>query len=70
LGTMDAEYELSAKQVERSVLEAELDTEELWNTDEYQRLTRQIETLKEKVADDQPDSESAEAETLVFQTDD
>jgi hypothetical protein len=67
---MDAEYELSAKQVERSVLEAELDTEELWNTDEYQRLTRQIETLKEKVADDQPDSESAEAETLVFQTDD
>lgn len=70
MGTMDAEYELSAKQVERSVLEAELDTEELWNTDEYQRLTRQIETLKEKVADDQPDSESAEAETLVFQTDD
>jgi hypothetical protein len=67
---MDAEYELSAKQVERSVLEAELDADELWNYEEYQRLTREIETLKEEVADEQTDPEPAQSETLLFQTDD
>lgn len=67
---MDAEYELSAKQVERSVLEAELDTDEPWTCEEYQRLTREIETLKEEVADEQTDPEPAQSETLLFLTED
>lgn len=67
---MDAEYELSAKQVERSVLEAELDADEPWTCEEYQRLTREIETLKEEVADEQTDPEPAQSETLLFLTED
>jgi len=39
---MDVEYQLRAKQIERNVLETELEEDELWECDEYQRLEKQI----------------------------
>jgi hypothetical protein len=46
MGTRDVAYRLSAKRVERTVLEAELTEEELWQHDEYQRLEQQIRRLR------------------------
>jgi hypothetical protein len=43
---MDVEYQLRAKQIERNVLETELEEEELWECDEYQRLEKQISELQ------------------------
>jgi hypothetical protein len=37
---------LRAKQIERNVLETELDEDELWECDEYQRLEKQISELQ------------------------
>jgi hypothetical protein len=48
---MDVEYQLRAKQIERNVLKAELDEEELWECDKYQRLEKQISELQEHLND-------------------
>jgi hypothetical protein len=48
---MDVEYKLSQKRLKRNVLEAELDTEELWQNDEYHRLERQIDELRASLED-------------------
>lgn len=64
---MDVAYELSAKKVERNVLEVELPTEELWENDRYRRLQRQIKQLKEQ-ANDETEAENQRSEKLVFGT--
>ena len=46
MATTDVEYRLSAKRVERNVLEAELSEQELWESEEYQRLEQQIQRLR------------------------
>jgi len=46
MATTDVEYRLSAKRVERNVLEAELTEQELWESEEYQRLEQQIQRLR------------------------
>jgi len=46
---MDVEYKLSAKKVERNVLEAELEEEDLWENEQYQRLSQQIAELRDRV---------------------
>lgn len=43
---MDVEYQLTTKRIEHNVLEAELAEEELWVSDEYQRLKKQIAELE------------------------
>lgn len=43
---MDDAYELSSKRVERNVLQAELEEEELWESEEFQRLEQRIGELK------------------------
>jgi hypothetical protein len=54
---MDGGYVLSSMRVERNVLEAELDEEELWNSERYQELARRIAVLsaKESGETDSPD---------------
>lgn len=47
--TMDTEYRLSSKMVERNVLRAELSEDELWESERYQRLEQEIQRLKDKV---------------------
>lgn len=47
---MDAEYELSAKRVERNVMRVELDEAELWESDEYQRIVKRIATLESQLS--------------------
>lgn len=63
---MDAKYELSAKRLERSVLETELDEEELWEYDKYQRLNRQIAALERAVDDGEAEIESTRLESVVI----
>lgn len=45
---MGIEYQLSIRVVERNVLEAELEDEELEESAEYQKIQRQITELKRK----------------------
>lgn len=49
---MDSEYRLSSKRVERNVLEEELSKDELSESEEYQRLKREIRELERQVAPD------------------
>jgi|AntDeeMinimDraft_4_1070355.scaffolds.fasta_scaffold01976_7 hypothetical protein len=46
---MDIEYRLSVRLVERNVLEAELEAEELEESAEYQKVQQQITDLKAKL---------------------
>lgn len=61
---MDVEHELSAKRVERNVLEAELNGDELWDNEEYQRLQQRIAELEEMVAGEETDADTLEASRL------
>jgi hypothetical protein len=61
---MDVEHELSAKRIERNVLEAELGGDELWDNEEYQRLQKRIAELEEMVAGDETDADAREANRL------
>lgn len=63
---MDAKYQLSAKRLERSVLEAELDEDELWEYDKYQRLNRQIAALEEAVDEGERETERTRSEGVVI----
>jgi len=65
---MDAEYELSAKRVELSVLEAERQAEELWTSEEYQELKHEIARLERELADDEADSDTSRENGLVFES--
>lgn len=47
---LDQEYRLSAKRVQRNVMEAELSEEELWESEEFQELQRQIQELQQQVS--------------------
>lgn len=59
---MDVAYELSSKRVERNVLQAELEAEELWDSDEFQRLEKQIGELETRLdAEKGTQSESGDA---------
>jgi hypothetical protein len=49
LRRMDQEYRLGSKKVERNVLRAELSEEELWESDRYQRLQKEIQRLEREV---------------------
>lgn len=53
LVSMDVEYELSVKRVELNVLEAEMDPDEMWDSEEFQRLQQQIAALEAKLEDDE-----------------
>jgi hypothetical protein len=46
---MDVEYQLSAKRLERNVLATELDEDELWGCEEYQRLEKLISELQARL---------------------
>ncbi|MEF8776747.1 MAG: HalX domain-containing protein [Haloarculaceae archaeon] len=54
---MDLEYELSATLVERNVLRAELEEEDLWDSDKFQRLEQRIGELKTRMEADGSHSE-------------
>ena len=47
---IDQEYRLSAKRVRRNVMRAELSEEELWESEEFQELQRQIQELQQQVS--------------------
>lgn len=64
---MDVEYELSAKRVERNVLEAELDASELWDYDEYQHLQQRIATLERRVEGKEHDTETGHSPGIDFE---
>ncbi|MEF8774909.1 MAG: HalX domain-containing protein [Haloarculaceae archaeon] len=64
---MNAEYQLGAKQLERNVLEAELDEEELWECDQYQRLNRQITALEDALAEGTTEVESDGSAGIVLE---
>jgi hypothetical protein len=49
---MDGGYELSSMRVERNVLEAELDEEELWDSERYQELEHRIAVLRAEASDE------------------
>lgn len=49
---MNPEYRLDSKKIERNVLEAELPPEELWESEDYQRLQQQIQQLENEIDDD------------------
>jgi hypothetical protein len=67
---MDAEYELDAKRIERNVLEVELDEEELWEYERYQRLRRQIAELEELVESDESTAEDRRGGSVVVEAGD
>jgi hypothetical protein len=67
---MDAEYELGAKRIERNVLEAELDDEELWEYERYQRLRREIAELEEIVESDESTTEDRRGGSVVIEAGD
>lgn len=49
---MNPEYRLDSKKIERNVLEAELPPEELWESEDYQRLQQQIQQLENEIDDE------------------
>jgi len=48
---MDTEYRLSALRVQRNVMRAEMDEEELGDSDRYAQIQRRIDELQSEQAD-------------------
>jgi hypothetical protein len=45
------EYRLSAKRVQRNVMQVELSEQELWESERFQKLQRQIQDLQQEVSE-------------------